>query len=175
MAPNPAAQRPSQPAPGSQSGGGVGGGGSGGGKRVSRTPIIIIPAAPKSLITMYNAKDILQDLRFMSTEDKKSGGARRENELLIQRRKEGGLTVPYRVIDNPAKLTNAGQSTKSRDLFSFSLQWQSESLAAFYSILLLLMAGSFCTDKYLARLFMRRGSNLNMVGFKNHPFSTLKM
>ena len=79
---------------------------------------------------MYNAKDILQDLRFMSTEDKKSGGARRENELLIQRRKEGGLTVPYRVIDNPAKLTNAGQSTKSHDLFSFLLQWQSESLAA---------------------------------------------
>ena len=35
------------------------------------------------------------------------GGTRRENELLIQRRKEGGLTVPYRVIDNPAKLTNA--------------------------------------------------------------------
>jgi hypothetical protein len=34
-------------------------------------------------------------------------GAKRENELLIQRRKEGGLTVPYRVIDNPAKLTNA--------------------------------------------------------------------
>ena len=143
MAPNPAAQRPSQPAPGSQSGGGVGGGGSGGGKRVSRTPIIIIPAAPKSLITMYNAKDILQDLRFMSTEDKKSGGARRENELLIQRRKEGGLTVPYRVIDNPAKLTNAGQSLKTGlvtvtlrvlivvpPFFQFFLQWQSESLAA---------------------------------------------
>ena len=34
-------------------------------------------------------------------------GAKRDNELLIQRRKEGGLTVPYRVIDNPAKLTNA--------------------------------------------------------------------
>jgi hypothetical protein len=30
------------------------------GKRPSRTPIIIIPAAPKSLITMYNAKEILQ-------------------------------------------------------------------------------------------------------------------
>merc|ERR1719158_962356 len=28
-----------------------------GGKRVSRTPIIIIPAAPKSLITMFNAKE----------------------------------------------------------------------------------------------------------------------
>ena len=46
--------------------------------------------------------------RFISVDDKKAlGGTRRENELLIQRRKEGGLTVPYRVIDNPAKLTNA--------------------------------------------------------------------
>ena len=29
------------------------------------------------------------------------------NFQLIQRRKEGALTVPYRVIDNPGKLTNA--------------------------------------------------------------------
>jgi parafibromin len=91
---------------GAQSPGGGGGGGSGG-KRPSRTPIIIIPAAPKSLMTMYNAKDVLQDLKFVSTDDKKSRGEKRENELLIQRRKEGGLTVPYRVIDNPSKLTNA--------------------------------------------------------------------
>jgi len=35
------------------------------GKRLSRTPIIIIPGATKSLITMLNAKDILQDLRFV--------------------------------------------------------------------------------------------------------------
>lgn len=34
-------------------------------------------------------------------------GAKRDNEILLQRRKEGGLTVPYRVIDNPQKLTNA--------------------------------------------------------------------
>lgn len=33
-------------------------------KRPSRTPIIIIPGAAKSLITMLNAKDVLQDLRF---------------------------------------------------------------------------------------------------------------
>ena len=77
------------------------------GKKASRTPIIIIPAAPKSLITMFNVKDILQDLRFVSTEDKRAGGTKRENDILIQRRKEGGLTVPYRVIDNPGKLTNA--------------------------------------------------------------------
>ena len=37
------------------------------GKKVQRTPIIIIPGAAKSLITMINAKDILQDLRFKLT------------------------------------------------------------------------------------------------------------
>lgn len=35
-------------------------------KRVSRTPIIIIPAATTSLITMFNAKDILEDLKWVT-------------------------------------------------------------------------------------------------------------
>ncbi|XP_057341546.1 parafibromin-like [Microplitis mediator] len=76
-------------------------------KRPSRTPIIIIPSANSSLITMFNAKEALQDLKFVSNEEQKASGAKRENEILLQRRKEGGLTVPYRVIDNPQKLTNA--------------------------------------------------------------------
>lgn len=54
--------------------------------------------------------------RFISSEEKKAQGARRENEVLIQRRKEitqaqaapgatpTTVTVPYRVIDNPARL-----------------------------------------------------------------------
>lgn len=53
-------------------------------KRQSRTPIIIIPAATSSLITMYNAKDILQELKFRTTEECKAGGVQRENEILIQ-------------------------------------------------------------------------------------------
>lgn len=76
-----------------------------GNKRPSRTPIIIIPAGSSSLITMYNAKDILQELKFVTTEEKREQGAQRENEILIQRRKDGNITVPYRVIDNPSKLT----------------------------------------------------------------------
>ncbi len=71
-------------------------------KRVSRTPIIIIPATTTSLITMYNAKAILQDLKYVDT---KGSDQRRENEILIQRRKPDNTTVPYRVIDNPLKLT----------------------------------------------------------------------
>lgn len=85
-------------------------------KRESRTPIIIIPAGTTSLITLYNAQDLLQDFKFTSSDEKKAQGARRENEVLIQRRKDiqqaqagtGGasttVTVPYRVIDNPARL-----------------------------------------------------------------------
>ncbi|KAL9988717.1 hypothetical protein ACROYT_G003195 [Oculina patagonica] len=85
-------------------------------KRESRTPIIIIPAGATSLITLYNAQDLLQDFKFISSEEKKAQGARRENEVLIQRRKEISqaqaapgatsttVTVPYRVIDNPARL-----------------------------------------------------------------------
>jgi len=73
-------------------------------KRASRTPIIIIPATGTALITMYNAMEILQDLRYVSTEDKKAK-CTRENELLLQLRKNG-VTVPYRVIDNPLKLND---------------------------------------------------------------------
>lgn len=40
----------------------------------------------------------------MSTDEKKSQGCRRDNEVLLQRQKTGGLTVPYRVIDNATKL-----------------------------------------------------------------------
>lgn len=85
-------------------------------KRESRTPIIIIPAGATSLITLYNAQDLLQDYKFVSSEEKKTQGVRRENEVLIQRRKEihqsqtapgaiqTSMTVPYRVIDNPSRL-----------------------------------------------------------------------
>ncbi|KAK2718704.1 parafibromin-like [Artemia franciscana] len=75
-------------------------------KRVSKTPIIVVPSV-KSLITMLNAKDILQDLKFISSEDKRAAGAKKESDLLIQRRKESNLTVPYRVTDNPQKLSPA--------------------------------------------------------------------
>lgn len=53
--------------------------------------------------------------RFVTSDEKKKSGARRENEVLIQRRKEviqnqhtGSattlVTVPYRVVDNTARL-----------------------------------------------------------------------
>lgn len=50
--------------------------------------------------------------RFVTSEDKKKQGIQRDNEVLLQRRKDqiqpGGttlsVTVPYRIIDQPLKL-----------------------------------------------------------------------
>ena len=51
------------------------GGSSGGSKRVSRTPIIVIPSAEnKSLISMFNAREVLQDLKFVPSEEKRATG-----------------------------------------------------------------------------------------------------
>lgn len=38
-------------------------------------------------------------------EEKKAQGVKRDNEVLLQRQKPGASTVPYRVIDNPQKLS----------------------------------------------------------------------
>ena len=93
------------------------------GKRVSRTPIIIIPAATTSLITLYNAKDVLQDLKFVTTAQKKSEGMKRDNEVLIQRRK-GNTTVPYRVIDNISKLQSHDDWDRVVAVFVQGPAWQ---------------------------------------------------
>ncbi|XP_065178284.1 parafibromin-like [Sycon ciliatum] len=81
-------------------------------KRESRTPIIIIPGTPTSLITIYNAKDLLQDFKFVPSDERKKAGARRDNEVLIQRTRaanpgsgSSSISVPYRVTDNPQKLS----------------------------------------------------------------------
>lgn len=42
--------------------------------------------------------------RFVTQEQKKAEGGKRDNEVLIQRQRNG-QTVPYRVVDNPAKLS----------------------------------------------------------------------
>jgi len=81
-------------------------------KRESKTPIIIVPAALASLITLLNCKDLLQDYKFVTVEEKKRLGTIKENEVLLQRKKEANIngqiqtvTLPIRLIDQPLKLT----------------------------------------------------------------------
>ena len=81
-------------------------------KRESKTPIIIVPAALTTLVTLINSKDLLQDFKFVNPDDKRRQGAVKENEVLVQRKKEIMLngqmqtvTVPFRIVDQPLKLS----------------------------------------------------------------------
>ncbi|CAF0724683.1 unnamed protein product [Brachionus calyciflorus] len=76
-------------------------------KRTSMKPIIIIPNIPTSLITMINCHDILQDLKYVSADEKKklsqNQNAPKDCEIIMHK-KEDGSTVQYKVIDNINKL-----------------------------------------------------------------------
>jgi parafibromin len=78
-------------------------------KKESRVPIIIIPSAPTSNITMWNARDFLQDFRFVPSADKKKVGNKKESEFVVIRKKPdpthgGSVSIPYLIMDNPTKL-----------------------------------------------------------------------
>lgn len=69
-------------------------------KRISTVPIIIIPATTTSLINMYNAAAVLQDLTYTEGAQNKP----RESDILIQRKKPDGTHAAYKILDNPIKL-----------------------------------------------------------------------
>ncbi|CAF3941100.1 unnamed protein product, partial [Adineta steineri] len=92
-------------------------------KRPSRTPIIIIPAALTSLITRYNCKELLEDLKYISTEDGKASGTKRDGDILIQRKK-GNLTVPYRITDDPLRLSKQDWDERVVAVFAQGPAWQ---------------------------------------------------
>ncbi|EDO27298.1 predicted protein, partial [Nematostella vectensis] len=121
----------------------------------SKTPIIVIPAGSTSLITIYNAKELLQDFKFVSSDEKKKQGARRENEVLIQRRKDASTTVPYRVVDNPTRLQ---PNEWSIVFYLLSLYW--------VKIMVLLLLSYYC----ISPLFLvARGFHLKYDDTKTDP------
>ena len=63
--------------------------GANGAKRTSRSPIIIVPSAMNTMINMYNAKDILQGLGYVSVDQKRKESNKKPTDLVIQRQKNG--------------------------------------------------------------------------------------
>lgn len=95
-------------------------------KRTSMKPIIIIPNIPASLITMTNCHDILQDLKYVSAEEKKKS-AQNQNAPkdceIIMHRKEDGSSIQYKVVDNINKLQPADWD-RVVAVFVHGKQWQ---------------------------------------------------
>ncbi|KAK1336959.1 hypothetical protein QTO34_003000 [Cnephaeus nilssonii] len=59
---------------------------------------------------MLAAKDLLRDLMFVPSDEKKKQGSQGENETLVQRKDQmqpralASLPAPYKVVDQPLKL-----------------------------------------------------------------------
>lgn len=60
--------------------------------------------------------------RYVTTEQKKQEGAKRDNEVLLHRQRNG-VSVPYRVVDNPAKLS-ASDWDRVVGVFVMGPAWQ---------------------------------------------------
>lgn len=95
-------------------------------KRSHQNPIIIIPAARTSLIQMVNVMDILQELKYITVEEKKkklnNQNLYKDSELIMHRR-EDGQTVQFKVIDNVNKL-QPHDWDRVVAVFAFGAQWQ---------------------------------------------------
>eukprot|EP00633_Aureoumbra_lagunensis_P008929 CAMPEP_0197322050 /NCGR_PEP_ID=MMETSP0891-20130614/67893_1 /TAXON_ID=44058 ORGANISM="Aureoumbra lagunensis, Strain CCMP1510" /NCGR_SAMPLE_ID=MMETSP0891 /ASSEMBLY_ACC=CAM_ASM_000534 /LENGTH=434 /DNA_ID=CAMNT_0042814257 /DNA_START=186 /DNA_END=1490 /DNA_ORIENTATION=+ len=75
-------------------------------KSVKRDPyIIIVPSATTSVLTLLNAADFMMDGKFIPTDEKKAAGIKRETSIIIEKQRSDGLMQPYRIIDNPIKLS----------------------------------------------------------------------
>ncbi|XP_026840824.1 uncharacterized protein LOC6592372 [Drosophila persimilis] len=66
----------------------------------SRRPIIVVPQAVTSLITLHNAKEVLQHMHFVQS----PLDAPPPEEVVIERDFPNGKTREYRIIDNVSKL-----------------------------------------------------------------------
>ncbi|KAK3834017.1 MAG: RNA pol II accessory factor, Cdc73 family-domain-containing protein [Linnemannia gamsii] len=71
-------------------------------KTTNKMPIIIVPAAVTSMITMYNIKQLLEGQEFVDSADLRNKGESKPSRLQITRRMKPNETqkVKYEVIDN---------------------------------------------------------------------------
>lgn len=95
-------------------------------KRSHQNPIIIIPAARTSLIQMVNVLDILQELKFVTTDEKKkkldNQNLYKDSELIMHRRDDGS-TIQFKVVDNVNKM-QPHDWDRVVAVFAQGAQWQ---------------------------------------------------
>jgi len=64
-------------------------------------PIIIVPSAPTSLITMYNVKQFLEDKQYLEPQECRNQGVKKESKIIIERKRSDGKgALKYCVVDS---------------------------------------------------------------------------
>lgn len=75
-------------------------------KKRKGMPIIIVPAAPTAMMSMFNVKDFLQESRFVPTTDAKTAaGGVKASTITLEKQNDQGKPISYQVIDNPSRLS----------------------------------------------------------------------
>jgi hypothetical protein len=78
-------------------------------KKPAGLPIIIIPNAVQSLITLYNAKDLLQDQKYIASDTRRNSGADKPSKVEITRdpaKVPAGVPTKYLVVDSVDSLSS---------------------------------------------------------------------
>ncbi|KAL1922485.1 uncharacterized protein VTP21DRAFT_10024 [Calcarisporiella thermophila] len=69
-------------------------------RRQQRTPIIIVPAAATSLVTLYNVKELLENGKFVDSQSIRDSGVKKQQQVLVQRKCSDGTIANYKIVDS---------------------------------------------------------------------------
>ena len=72
-----------------------------------KQPIIIVPSALTSLITLYNAHLFLEKGVFKSTEEVRRTSPAKEAEIKLTHKFKSGKSITFRVLDSPNALSGS--------------------------------------------------------------------
>ncbi|XP_016974455.2 parafibromin [Drosophila rhopaloa] len=100
-------------------------------------PIIVVPQSVTSLITIHNARQLLQEMRYLSVEKARLSYRPYQypDEVIIERRFQGEL-VGYRIIDNVTRLT-AEEWGEVVAVFALGPSWQFKGWPQFPNLALI--------------------------------------
>jgi len=87
------------------------------------TPIIIVPSAPTSLITMYNVKQFLEEKQFIDPQECRRQGMKKESKIIITRERSDGKSLKYYVVDSADRFQKE-EWDKVVAVFTCGATWQ---------------------------------------------------
>jgi parafibromin len=92
-------------------------------------PIIVVPAAISSVITLFNVHDFLQQGQFLSTAEKRQVNPKKPDSVAIERSSfyDARRTVRYECIDDVSKLKNSNDWERVVAVFVSGAAWQFEN------------------------------------------------
>ncbi|KAJ6233186.1 cdc73 domain protein [Anaeramoeba flamelloides] len=91
-------------------------------KKPNKIPIIIVPSAVTSVLTLWNVKEFLEDGVFIPYQEIKKKKSKKERNLIVIR-KIGNKQIKYEIVDNP-KFIAREDWKRVVSIFAHGQKWQ---------------------------------------------------